>query len=161
VQPGDTLFGLSRQTGVPVADIARANGIPPDAQLRIGQQLRIPTAGATAAAVAAAPSVSGIRVSSPASGATVRGPIVVQGTASTFEGLVTMEVLDASGAQLARGTTTATMPQPGQYGPFRAEIAVPPSATERRVTLRVYWSNPRDGSPMDEMRIPLTVAGVT
>ena len=28
VQPGDTLFDLSRRTGVPVAEIARANGIP-------------------------------------------------------------------------------------------------------------------------------------
>jgi hypothetical protein len=86
---------------------------------------------------------------------------VIQGSASTFEGLVTVEVLDANGAQLARGTTTASMPQPGQYGPFRAEIAVPAAASERRVTLRLYWSNPRDGSPMDEIRIPLTVAGST
>lgn len=151
VQPGDTLFGLARQTGVPPAEIARANGLPPDAQLVIGQQLRIPASDA-------APPVSGIRVTSPTSGATVRVPIVVQGSAATFEGMVTLEVLDASGSQLARGTASAAMPQPGDLGPFRAEIAVPPSSVERRVTLRIYWNNPRDGSPMDELRIPLTLA---
>src|SRR5438093_7454919 len=87
VQPGDTLFALSRRTGVPVAEIARASGIPADSQLRIGQQLRIPAALA-AQAPTAAPSGSSIRVSSPEAGATVRSPIVVQGPAAVFEGVV-------------------------------------------------------------------------
>jgi len=156
VQPGDTLFALSRRTGVPVADIARASGIPADSQLRIGQQLRIPAAPAAAAA---APSASSIRVASPESGATVRSPIVVQGTAAVFEGVVNIEVLAADGTELARTSATASQPDAGQPGPFRAEVALPASGPERRVTLRVFWRSPRDGTPMDEVRIPLTVVG--
>ena len=152
VQQGDTLFALSRRTGVPVADIARANGISADSQLRIGQQLRIPTGTAPSGG-------SAIRVSSPESGATVRSPIVVQGTAAVFEGVVNLEVLGPDGAELARASTTANQPDVGQPGPFRAEIALPASASDRRVTLRVFWRSPRDGVPMDEVRIPLTVVG--
>jgi LysM repeat protein len=151
VQPGDTLFGLSRRTGVPVAEIARASGIPADSQLRIGQQLRIPAAPA--------PSGSSIRITSPEAGATVRSPIVVQGVAAVFEGVVSLEVLGADGAELARASTIASQPDAGQPGPFRAEIAVPASTSERRVTLRVFWRSPRDGTPMDEIRLPLTLVG--
>jgi LysM repeat protein len=151
VQPGDTLFGLSRTTGVPVAEIARANGIPPDSQLRVGQRLQIPS-GRPA-------SGSAIRVSSPNSGATVRSPIVVQGTAAVFEGVVNVEVLSADGETLARTSTTANQPDAGQPGPFRAEIALPPLGSERPVVVRVFWRSPRDGTPMDEVRIPVTVVG--
>jgi murein DD-endopeptidase MepM/ murein hydrolase activator NlpD len=42
VQPGDTLFAISRRTGVPVADIMRANNLArPD--LKIGQRLVLPS----------------------------------------------------------------------------------------------------------------------
>lgn len=41
---GDTLWGISRQYGVTVADIARANNMDPNATLRIGAQLQIPGA---------------------------------------------------------------------------------------------------------------------
>jgi len=151
VQPGDTLFALSRRSGVSVAELARMNGIAPDAILRIGQQLQLPSGPSSG--------VPGIRVTSPEPGATVRSPIVVQGSASVFEGVVSVEVLDANGVELARASATASQPDAGQPGPFRAEIAVPASGAERRVTLRVFWRSPRDGTPMDEVRIPLTVVG--
>lgn len=151
VQPGDTLFGVSRQTGVPVPDLARVNGIPPDSGLRIGQRLQLP-AGAWSSGL-------GIRVTSPEPGATVRLPIVVQGSASVFEGVVNVEVLGPEGTELARVSTTARQPDAGQHGPFRVEIALPASGAERRVTIRVFWRSPRDGTPMDEVRIPVTVVG--
>lgn len=53
VSSGETLFSLARQYGVSHRDIAAANGIAPDAQLRIGQRVTIPGPGGTQ--VAAAP----------------------------------------------------------------------------------------------------------
>lgn len=151
VQEGDTLFALSRRTGVSVAELARMNGIAPDSILRIGQQLQLPTG---------APSTGpGIVVTSPERGATVRSPIVVQGSASTFEGVVNVEVLDAAGSVLATGSTIASQPDAGRPGPYRAEIVVPGPSGSRQVTLRVFWRSPRDGNPMDEVRIPLTLVG--
>jgi murein DD-endopeptidase MepM/ murein hydrolase activator NlpD len=54
VNPGDTLFSLSRRYNVPHADIARANGIDPYAQLKVGQRVSIP-GGAQARAPYAPP----------------------------------------------------------------------------------------------------------
>lgn len=151
VQPGDTLFGLSRTTGVPVAEIARANGIPPDSQLRTGQILQIPSLGSS--------NGPAIRVSSPQGGARVRSPILVQGTAAVFEGVVNIEVLGSGGIELARASTTANQPDAGQPGPFSVEVPLAGASGERQVTVRVFWRSPRDGMPMDEVRIPVTLVG--
>ncbi len=45
VRQGDTLWGISREKGVSVQDLARANGLDPDGQLVVGQRLRIPQPG--------------------------------------------------------------------------------------------------------------------
>ena len=49
VQPGDTLYSLSRTHGVSVAAIAAANGLTQTSMLDIGQRLVIPAPGTTAA----------------------------------------------------------------------------------------------------------------
>jgi hypothetical protein len=89
----------------------------------------------------------------------VRTPIVVRGTAATFEGTVIVEALDASGARLAQVSTKAASPDTGQHGPFEASLAIPATASDRAVTIRLYWPSPRDGSASDEIRIPVTVSG--
>jgi len=45
IQRGDTLWGISRRSGVSVSSLASANGISPNTILRIGQRLTIPGAG--------------------------------------------------------------------------------------------------------------------
>ena len=42
VRPGDTLFGLSRRFGVPVADLAAANALSAPYSLSLGQRLIVP-----------------------------------------------------------------------------------------------------------------------
>lgn len=49
VGSGETLFSLGRKYGVSPFAIAEANGLPRDAQLRLGQKLRIPSGASTAA----------------------------------------------------------------------------------------------------------------
>ncbi|HHW15751.1 MAG TPA: LysM peptidoglycan-binding domain-containing protein, partial [Firmicutes bacterium] len=51
VQRGDTLYSLARRSGTTVAELCRLNGIGPDYLIRVGQRLRLPGAGAAAAAV--------------------------------------------------------------------------------------------------------------
>lgn len=53
VQQGDTLSAISRKTGVSVASLQQANGLA-DGNIRIGQSLKIPGAGAPAATTAVA-----------------------------------------------------------------------------------------------------------
>ena len=42
VAPGDTLYRISRQYSVPVAELARYNNIPPHTKLNIGAQIKVP-----------------------------------------------------------------------------------------------------------------------
>ncbi|MPZ13517.1 MAG: LysM peptidoglycan-binding domain-containing protein [Chloroflexi bacterium] len=149
VQAGDTLFGLARRFALPPADLARINGLPPDAHLRVGQTLRLPD-GVWSDAL-------GIRLISPEPGSAVRAPVAVEGTAATFESTVLVEVLAADGAELGQGIATAQSPDVGQHGLFQVAVAFPPSPSERNATLRVYWPSPRDGLPRDEIRVPLTL----
>ncbi|MCA3560649.1 MAG: peptidoglycan DD-metalloendopeptidase family protein [Aestuariivirga sp.] len=54
VATGETLFSLGRQYGMSPYAIADANGLPHNAQLVLGQKVRIPAGGEAAPAVAAA-----------------------------------------------------------------------------------------------------------
>ncbi len=151
VRDGDPLSGLSRQYGVPVAELAQTNGIPPDTMLRTGQALQLP-AGVWS-------SEKRIRVTGPASGSSVRSPVVVEGTAATFESAIVVELLDpGAAAPLARATVRVANADVGLHGPFRAELAVPAGTATRSAVVRVYWTSPRDGSPLDEIRVPVTLA---
>jgi len=52
VAPGETLNSIARLYGKPVMVIARANNIPPDTMVRVGEHIVIPQMGEHAAAVA-------------------------------------------------------------------------------------------------------------
>jgi murein DD-endopeptidase MepM/ murein hydrolase activator NlpD len=54
VNHGDTLLSIARRNHVPVAELARANGIDPQTKLKLGMKLTVP-AGKTAAVAPAAP----------------------------------------------------------------------------------------------------------
>jgi murein DD-endopeptidase MepM/ murein hydrolase activator NlpD len=59
VNRGDTLMSIARRNHMPVAELARANGLGPGAPLRIGMRITVPGArSAAAAAPPAAPSVA-------------------------------------------------------------------------------------------------------
>ncbi|MBI1364957.1 MAG: peptidoglycan DD-metalloendopeptidase family protein, partial [Alphaproteobacteria bacterium] len=57
VRPGDTLYSISRSSGVSVAALASANNLRPPYTLDVGQRLRLPS-GASAALAARAPAQS-------------------------------------------------------------------------------------------------------
>ena len=55
VNRGDTLLSIARRNQVPVADIARANGLDASAKLKLGQKVTVPSARTAAAAPLAQP----------------------------------------------------------------------------------------------------------
>jgi len=57
VNHGDTLLSIARRNHIPVAELARANGIESSAKLRLGMKLTVPGAKAAAAAPLAQPAV--------------------------------------------------------------------------------------------------------
>jgi murein DD-endopeptidase MepM/ murein hydrolase activator NlpD len=55
VNRGDTLASIAHRNHVPVAEIAKANGIDANSKLKLGQKINVPGAKSAAAPVAAAP----------------------------------------------------------------------------------------------------------
>jgi murein DD-endopeptidase MepM/ murein hydrolase activator NlpD len=68
VNRGDTLLSIARRNHVPVAQLAKANGLEPTAKLKIGDKLTVP--GATVAAAAPAQAVGGATDQAPAAPST-------------------------------------------------------------------------------------------
>ena len=64
VNRGDTLLSIARHNHIPVAELARANGLDPQAKLKLGTRLTVP--GARTAAVAPVMQPAAVAVAQPA-----------------------------------------------------------------------------------------------
>jgi murein DD-endopeptidase MepM/ murein hydrolase activator NlpD len=60
VNPGETLLSIARSNHVPVAELAKANGLEPTAKIRIGAKLTVPGAKTSAATPGALPAVGAV-----------------------------------------------------------------------------------------------------
>ena len=97
-----------------------------------------------------------IFVASPAVNDTVSSPLRVNGTANTFEAAFMLQILDADGTILVEQPMMATSGT-GTRGTFDATIDfnVQPGS---QITLRVFELSAKDGSEVNVVEIPLTVA---
>jgi germination protein M len=93
-----------------------------------------------------------ILVESPCVGDSAGTPLVISGTANTFEATFTVELLDDSGKTLAKQTVTATSGS-GTRGTFQASIPFATSAGNG--TLVAYEVSQETGSHVHEVRVPL------
>lgn len=96
-----------------------------------------------------------ILIESPLPEARVAAPLRITGTANTFEASLIIEVLDADGNTLTRKIVTATSGS-GTRGTFDTEIGFD-TAGEQAGTLYAYEASAEDGSPIHQVRVPLTL----
>jgi hypothetical protein len=96
-----------------------------------------------------------ILVESPLIGAHVSSPVTVSGTANVFEATVSLRILDENGKEIARTFTTATCGT-GCRGDYSVSI---PFNVDRQQegTIEVFESSAKDGSPINVVRIPVTL----
>jgi murein DD-endopeptidase MepM/ murein hydrolase activator NlpD len=66
VNHGDTLLSIARRNHVPVAELAKANSLDPQAKLKLGTKLTVPAAKTAAAVPAALPAVAAAALAPPA-----------------------------------------------------------------------------------------------
>ena len=124
VASGDTLFSLGRKYGLSPYAIADANGLPHNAQLVLGQKVRIPAGGEAAPAVAATkPAATKTTTAAngtlpPATGEESTGEAVA---ANTTAPAATPEPIPGSDQSVA--ATTATTPPAESSGQQVAEGA--------------------------------------
>src|SRR5438067_2127238 len=86
-----------------------------------------------------------IIIDSPDSSAPISSPVEVSGTASVDKGTVVGVVLDASGAELGRATTTASASKP-DFGHFDLTVTFSGGTSGAKGRLKVYSVSPRDGT---------------
>lgn len=98
--------------------------------------------------------VPAILVESPLPGETVTGPLVVRGTANTFEATLEWELLNFDATRIDGGFTTATCGT-GCRGTFTIDTQVEGVGS---VSLRVFERSAADGSETKVVRIPLVLA---
>ena len=85
-----------------------------------------------------------IIIDSPDAGAPISSPVEISGTASVDNGTVAAVVLDATGKELGRGTTTASASKP-DFGHY--DVSVTFSATSgAKGKIKVFGVSPKDGT---------------
>ena len=131
--------GASEQPAVPPAEETTTT-VPP------GATTTEPPPGPEAAIV----------VETPEAGAKVSSPLEVAGTADVFEANVTVRLLDAKGAELARRFTTATCGS-GCRGDFSTQVRFLIRAEQRGTLVLSDDDADGDGKPQHEVRVPLVL----
>lgn len=97
-----------------------------------------------------------ILVSSPQCGDTVGAAVSIEGTASVFEGTVSLTARDLAGRTLAEGFTTATQGAPGR-GSFAATLRLP-AGVSGPVLIEAWSANAETGSPEHVFGVPVIVS---
>ena len=95
-----------------------------------------------------------IVVTAPEPFASVGSFVEIRGRARVFENTVEFVVKDGFGGVIAKSFTTSNAPDVGEFGDFAHRISIPDVRTPTG-TLEVFWSSPKDGTPLDVVSIPL------
>ena len=86
-----------------------------------------------------------IIIDSPDASTAINSPVEVSGTASVDNGTVVAVVLDASGAELGRATTTASASKP-DFGHFDVSVSFSGGVSGAKGQIKVFGVSPRDGT---------------
>jgi hypothetical protein len=86
-----------------------------------------------------------IIIDSPDASTTISSPVEVSGTASVDKGTVVAVVLDASGTELGRATTTASASKP-DFGHFDVSVTFSGAVSGTKGQIKVFGVSPRDGT---------------
>jgi murein DD-endopeptidase MepM/ murein hydrolase activator NlpD len=127
VAAGETLFSLGRKYGMSPYTIADANGLPHDKALVLGQNLRIPGAGAPAVAAAVPKSKTSGTLANTDTTVASAEPSPTTGTAvakqpAAGQSLAAEEVPATTAAPVQSGTTMATPAVSGMRWPVKGKV---------------------------------------
>jgi len=99
-----------------------------------------------------------ISIGEPRAQQIVRSPVHVSGLASVFEATVSLEVVDAHGAVVGKGFTTASAGAP-EVGTYAADITFTQPPRDEVGLVRAFSVSPKDGSRIGVVEVPVTLGG--
>lgn len=150
VRRGDTLKKVAARFGLTVADLAAANKLRPGARLPVGRRLCIPKAWPAPA--------TAIEVFSPVAGGMYHSPIEVIGNSLTFEGVVNLRLRLTDGTVLAERTTQGGGTEHRFFHSYVRFEILEQDPQPHDATLEVFEISAKDGSEINKVTIPITVA---
>jgi Immunoglobulin-like domain of bacterial spore germination len=127
-----------------------------EASAKDGSPLHVMSVPVTLTGSAFQPDQGGVLVEAPEAGSALSSPISVTGKANVFEATVSMRLVDGEGNELATTFATATCGT-GCWGDFQTPLAFSVDH-ELPAMLEVYQASAEDGSPLDLVRIPVTLS---
>ncbi len=101
-----------------------------------------------------APKAIDVRAPTPEAALVPGQDLLVQGSATVWEGALVVELL-AGDERVAKELVTASTAAPGR-GSFEVLVPVPEGQSGEPWRLRVYSSSPKDGSPTNLVEVPLS-----
>ena len=104
-----------------------------------------------------APSSPAITIEHPAAREVVSVPFTANGTADTFEATLTIDIVVAEGLAMCVRHLTATSCS-GTRGSWEGVLAFPPEDDPLQATMRAYTFSAKDGSMVDLVQFPITIA---
>lgn len=96
-----------------------------------------------------------VLIETPVLGDTIESPITVTGTANVFEARFQVSIRNAENAVVADSAVQATSGT-GTRGTFETEPAFE-LASGSKATIVAWYASPKDGSPVEVMRVPVIV----
>ncbi|MBX7237155.1 MAG: LysM peptidoglycan-binding domain-containing protein [Caldilineales bacterium] len=150
VRRGDTLKKVAARFGLTPADLAAANKLRPGARLPVGRRLCIPKAWPAPA--------TAIEVFSPVAGGMYHSPIEIIGNSLTFEGVVNLRLSLTDGTVLAERTAQGGGTEHRFFHSYVRFEILEQDPQPHDATLEVFEISAKDGSEINKVTIPITVA---
>ena len=97
-----------------------------------------------------------IVLTSPQCNQEITSPLLVEGTASVFEGAIIIVVKDSAGRELARTPVQASGAAP-ERGAFSQEITFTPPDVPQSGTIEAFSDSPQDGSVINLFSMPVVL----
>jgi len=137
---GDNTTTFVEQSGSPSPSASAAGASPAASSSGSPATSSLPTTASTPI-----PNNLKIIIDSPDASTSISSPVQVSGAASVDNGTVVAVVLDASGTELGRATTTASASKPN-FGHFDVSVSFTGAVSGTKGQIKVYGVSPRDGS---------------
>jgi LysM repeat protein len=152
VEQGQSLYRISRELGVPMNELIRANqgrpGFSPELLFE-GFELIVPL-----------PSSSNIVVTAPLPGTSITSGQALEGTARAFEGTILYQLLDESGRHVIEEKPLTVSVGAPLYGTFSTAMQFDRPPTTSNGELWVYARSAVDDRIIDLVQVKVRFAGV-
>ena len=140
VKPGDTLYSIAWRHRVTVSQLVKMNNLRSANAIYPWQLLVIPS------------SDPAIRITTPKPEASIKSPVAISGQSNTFEGRLSVRVLDSRWRVIGQGTAMGG--SMGTVGSFSVTLPITFTVAQKGV-VEAWYNSAKDGAVMEAVSVPV------